>query len=220
MVINYDLPNESENYVHRIGRTARAGKSGKAYTFCSEQDVYSLPAIERYIEMTIPAKVAYPEMMLEVKSAGIYIKTENWRDDDEHDSRGGRRTRSDGRSGSYGKRRDSSKSYEKRDGEGKYKKNDYKSSGKNNKKSGSKKDFKKIDIEGFESMSFEERMKVYKEKYCVSKASGKKNAQNRRDGKKYSSSNKYNGKRHDPKTAAKPAQKKGLLAKIKAFFGR
>ena len=50
MVINYDLPNESENYVHRIGRTARAGKSGKAYTFCSEQDVYNLPAIEKYIE--------------------------------------------------------------------------------------------------------------------------------------------------------------------------
>ncbi|MBR7063777.1 MAG: DEAD/DEAH box helicase, partial [Treponema sp.] len=57
MVINYDLPNEAENYVHRIGRTARAGKSGKAYTFCSEQDVYSLPAIERYIEMQIPSTV-------------------------------------------------------------------------------------------------------------------------------------------------------------------
>ena len=53
MVINYDLPVEAENYVHRIGRTARAGKSGKAYTFCSEQDVYNLPAIERYIEMSI-----------------------------------------------------------------------------------------------------------------------------------------------------------------------
>ena len=37
MVINFDLPVEAENYVHRIGRTARAGKSGKAYTFCSEQ---------------------------------------------------------------------------------------------------------------------------------------------------------------------------------------
>ena len=59
MVINYDLPNESENYVHRIGRTARAGKSGKAYTFCSEQDVYNLPAIEKYIEMSIPSTVAF-----------------------------------------------------------------------------------------------------------------------------------------------------------------
>ena len=39
MVINYDLPNETENYVHRIGRTARAGKTGKAVTLASEQDV-------------------------------------------------------------------------------------------------------------------------------------------------------------------------------------
>ena len=108
MVINYDLPNESENYVHRIGRTARAGKTGKAYTFCSEQDVYSLPAIERYIEMSIPAKVAYPEQMLEDKSAGIYIKTENWHDDDDYEKRGGRRSgdgkRGSSRSGGYRER--------------------------------------------------------------------------------------------------------------------
>ena len=65
-------------------------------------------------------------------------------------------------------------------------------------------------------------MKVYKEKYGVSKtsASGKKYSQNRRDGKKYSSSKKYNGKSPVSKAAAKPVQKKGLLAKIKAFFGR
>ena len=82
MVINYDLPVEAENYVHRIGRTARAGKSGKAYTFCSEQDVYNLPAIERYVEMTIPSKVAYPEDMEEDKSAGVYIKTDSYGQDD------------------------------------------------------------------------------------------------------------------------------------------
>ena len=57
MVINYDLPNEAENYVHRIGRTARAGKTGKAYSFCSEQDVYNLPAIEKYIENKVPSCV-------------------------------------------------------------------------------------------------------------------------------------------------------------------
>lgn len=88
MVINYDLPNESENYVHRIGRTARAGKSGKAYTFCSEQDVYNLPAIERYIDMQIPASVAVSEQMAEDKSAGVYIRTEDW-DDGYEGSRGG-----------------------------------------------------------------------------------------------------------------------------------
>ncbi len=91
MVINYDLPVEAENYVHRIGRTARAGKSGKAYTFCSEQDVYNLPAIERYIEMQIPSSVAYPDQMEEDKSSGVYIKTENWRGDDESENRGGYR---------------------------------------------------------------------------------------------------------------------------------
>ena len=78
MVINYDLPNEAENYVHRIGRTARAGKSGKAYTFCSEQDVYSLPAIERYIEKQIPSRVADESMFCEDKSAGVYIKTDSY----------------------------------------------------------------------------------------------------------------------------------------------
>lgn len=91
MVINYDLPNEAENYVHRIGRTARAGKSGKAYTFCSEQDVYSLPAIERYVGKPIPAHVAEPNMMEEDKSAGVYIRTENYHEDYEDKSEFGRR---------------------------------------------------------------------------------------------------------------------------------
>jgi ATP-dependent RNA helicase RhlB len=46
LVINFDLPAETENYVHRIGRTARAGKTGKALTLASEQDVYELSDIE------------------------------------------------------------------------------------------------------------------------------------------------------------------------------
>jgi ATP-dependent RNA helicase RhlB len=74
LVINYDLPNESENYVHRIGRTARAGKKGKAYSFCSEQDVYNLPAIEKYLESSIPSELADEAILKEDKSKGIYIK--------------------------------------------------------------------------------------------------------------------------------------------------
>ncbi|MDR2807627.1 MAG: DEAD/DEAH box helicase [Spirochaetaceae bacterium] len=58
LVINYDLPAEAANYVHRIGRTARAGKTGKAISLVSEQDVYGLPAIERFIEKKISASVA------------------------------------------------------------------------------------------------------------------------------------------------------------------
>jgi ATP-dependent RNA helicase RhlB len=53
-VINYDLPQDGEDYTHRIGRTARAGESGDAISLCCETYVYSLPDIERYIGMRIP----------------------------------------------------------------------------------------------------------------------------------------------------------------------
>jgi ATP-dependent RNA helicase RhlB len=74
MVVNYDLPVESENYVHRIGRTARAGKTGKAITLASEQDVYELPAIERYIGKKIPSEIAIQELYEKDKSGGQYIR--------------------------------------------------------------------------------------------------------------------------------------------------
>ena len=48
-VFNYDLPNEPESYVHRIGRTARAGKSGVAYAFCDESESGYLVGIQRLI---------------------------------------------------------------------------------------------------------------------------------------------------------------------------
>ena len=47
-VVNYDVPEQAEDYVHRIGRTGRAGKKGKAITFVCEFGAYSLPAIEEY----------------------------------------------------------------------------------------------------------------------------------------------------------------------------
>jgi ATP-dependent RNA helicase RhlB len=76
MVINYDLPNETENYVHRIGRTARAGKTGKAVTLASEQDVYELPGIERYIGRKIPSETATAELLAVDKSEGKHIHTD------------------------------------------------------------------------------------------------------------------------------------------------
>jgi len=76
MVINYDVPSEAENYVHRIGRTARAGKTGKAFTLSSEQDVYELPAIERYIGKKIPSEIAMQELYEDDKSAGMRIQTD------------------------------------------------------------------------------------------------------------------------------------------------
>src|SRR5262249_19217119 len=59
-VINYDLPNEPESYVHRIGRTGRAGASGIAYSFCDEEERAYLIDIERLIRKHIPAAANYP----------------------------------------------------------------------------------------------------------------------------------------------------------------
>ena len=53
-VINYDLPQDSEDYVHRIGRTARAGARGRAISLACEEYVRSLPDIEEYIRQKIP----------------------------------------------------------------------------------------------------------------------------------------------------------------------
>jgi ATP-dependent RNA helicase RhlE len=54
-VINYDLPNVPESYVHRIGRTARAGAAGEAISLCSAEELPHLRAIEKLIRMAIPA---------------------------------------------------------------------------------------------------------------------------------------------------------------------
>jgi ATP-dependent RNA helicase RhlB len=48
-VVNYTLPYEPEDYVHRIGRTGRAGASGKAVSFACEEGAFYLPAIETFI---------------------------------------------------------------------------------------------------------------------------------------------------------------------------
>ena len=54
-VINYDLPNIPESYVHRIGRTARAGAEGIAISFCDHEEAPFLRDIERLIRMSIPS---------------------------------------------------------------------------------------------------------------------------------------------------------------------
>lgn len=56
-VINYDLPKNAEDYVHRIGRTGRAGASGIAISFASGKEVDSLRSIERFIGQSIPQQV-------------------------------------------------------------------------------------------------------------------------------------------------------------------
>lgn len=69
LVINYDIPEDYENYVHRIGRTARAGKSGKAITLADEEFVYGLEPIEKYIKMKIP--VIWPDNLPEVEDKSL-----------------------------------------------------------------------------------------------------------------------------------------------------
>ncbi|HKI60406.1 MAG TPA: DEAD/DEAH box helicase [Mariprofundaceae bacterium] len=53
-VFNYDLPDDAENYVHRIGRTARAGAKGTAVSFACEHFCFGVPDIEAYIKRSIP----------------------------------------------------------------------------------------------------------------------------------------------------------------------
>lgn len=60
-VVNYDLTHEPETYVHRIGRTARAGASGAAVSFCDHEEMPNLRAIERLIRRPIPVKDDQPE---------------------------------------------------------------------------------------------------------------------------------------------------------------
>jgi ATP-dependent RNA helicase RhlB len=63
-VINYDLPQDCEDYVHRVGRTARAGASGDAISFACEEYVYSLMEIEDFIGARLPVERVEPELLV------------------------------------------------------------------------------------------------------------------------------------------------------------
>jgi ATP-dependent RNA helicase RhlB len=65
-VFNYDLPQDPEDYVHRIGRTARAGTDGDAISFGCEEYVMSLPDIEAYIDRKIPVAAVPVELLPEI----------------------------------------------------------------------------------------------------------------------------------------------------------
>ncbi len=61
-VVNYELPHEPETYVHRIGRTGRAGQTGAAVSFCDADERSRLVAIERLLKRSIPARNEAPAM--------------------------------------------------------------------------------------------------------------------------------------------------------------
>lgn len=107
LVVNYDIPEDFESYVHRIGRTARAGKSGKAITLACEEYIYGLEPIESYIQMKIPviwpAEGELPQV--EDKSAGMRFR--DLVSEDEYAGHGGdhgRSSRGGKRSGGGGQR--------------------------------------------------------------------------------------------------------------------
>jgi ATP-dependent RNA helicase RhlB len=66
-VINYDLPQDSEDYVHRIGRTARVGTEGKAITLACEDYIYSLDAIQKYVGYELPTEFADDTLYADVR---------------------------------------------------------------------------------------------------------------------------------------------------------
>jgi ATP-dependent RNA helicase RhlE len=68
-VINYDLPVEPETYVHRIGRTARAGADGMAISFCSAPERDYLRSIERLLRQSVPVVTNHPFHSEEAKNA-------------------------------------------------------------------------------------------------------------------------------------------------------
>ncbi|MDD2500876.1 MAG: DEAD/DEAH box helicase [Geobacter sp.] len=63
-VINYDLPQDAEDYVHRIGRTARAGAEGKAISLADEDGAFYIEAIEEYIRHKVPVEWAEDELFV------------------------------------------------------------------------------------------------------------------------------------------------------------
>ncbi|PMH38663.1 ATP-dependent RNA helicase RhlB [Vibrio sp. 10N.286.49.B3] len=76
-VFNYDLPDDCEDYVHRIGRTGRAGESGSSISFACEDYAINLPGIEEYIEHPIPMSEYDASALLEDLPAPLRLKTRN-----------------------------------------------------------------------------------------------------------------------------------------------
>jgi ATP-dependent RNA helicase RhlB len=95
-VVNFDLPDDCEDYVHRIGRTARAGADGDAISFVCETYAFSLPEIEKFIGNKIPIESVTDDLLAEIDPKSRVRRERKPRDGDRH-SRGGRRPDQRGR---------------------------------------------------------------------------------------------------------------------------
>jgi len=93
-VINYELPNDAESYVHRVGRTARAGAAGIALSFCDASEIVMLKGIEKLIKHELPALEGHAFHSTSVASLRNPVpRPPQWR------SFGGRSSRRGGRQG-------------------------------------------------------------------------------------------------------------------------
>ncbi|MCL2208540.1 MAG: DEAD/DEAH box helicase [Treponema sp.] len=193
MVINYDLPVESENYVHRIGRTARAGKTGKAITLASEQDVYELPGIERYIGKKIPSEIAMQELYAEDKSRGVRIETEFFEERHSHN------VKHDGKKRQHKNRAPTENKKTGKTGENR----------KKHKSENTAMDLSKL--------SMEERMQLYRKKYAGPAA---KHGGLKKHNKQEKHHHKLKTEHHEKQETAQQAvtEKKGLISRIMGIF--
>ena len=90
-VINYDLPYEAEDYVHRVGRTARAGHKGRAISFADEDCAFVIPEIEKVIERPLPITQPSDEMLEmppNLRNLGTARSSGSHRHNDGHSSYG------------------------------------------------------------------------------------------------------------------------------------
>ncbi|WP_328189374.1 DEAD/DEAH box helicase [Marinobacter sp. OP 3.4] len=103
-VFNYNLPDNAEDYVHRIGRTGRAGEYGISISFASEDDAFALPSIETYISQKLTTTVPEEDLLQPLEKPPIQRRRGRRRPSGGGGPRGGNRGRQGGRPRSSGSR--------------------------------------------------------------------------------------------------------------------
>lgn len=224
LVINYELPDDAENYVHRIGRTGRAGEKGKAYSFVSDKDVEALDRIKKYLDREVEAEWLDDEELPKDFSPfprGELMMNRSRTRDSRGGGRGGDKRRSSG-----GKRDDKRRDRDRKPSDRKAsdrddKKKDYKKSDK--KRSRKKDDETEERGSGKKRVHRDKRSGRHKSK-GDDKRSGENKKRSRSESSKSSDSNKKkrpnrNNKKRSSARAKKPTSVLGKITKtLKGFF--
>jgi ATP-dependent RNA helicase RhlB len=194
LVVNYDVPEDAESYVHRIGRTARAGKAGKAITLACEKFVFGLPPIEKFIGNKIPVLPVDPALFGVDKSAGMHSGYSRDRGPARRDGRGGRPAtqgrggRPGGRDGHDGRGapRGEGRGYGEGRGQGERRRDDYRRDDRRDQRQAPPREQRRPETAGARgpdgnpySVSQDERLKRYKEKYGTQPGEGQSQGQGR-----------------------------------------